>query len=93
MALTACDLTGGNEEENSKKNLRVDTIADLRSLPPDPRREVIVRGYETPNDGGGGIFNWDPSGRATNADGGTTIASTVSGYGKGGGRIRASRAA
>ena len=84
MVLTACDLTGGNEDDDSKQNLRVDRIADLRSLSPDAGRDVVVRGYKTPNDGGGGIFNWDPSGRATNADGGTTITSTVSGYGEGG---------
>lgn len=83
MALTACGLADGNEHADSEEDLRVDAISDLRSLKPDPRREVVVRGYKTVNDGGGGTFYWDPSGRAANANGGTTIASAVLGYTEG----------
>jgi hypothetical protein len=37
----------------------VDTIADLRALTPGAWGAVIVRGYWTSGDGGGGIFYWD----------------------------------
>jgi hypothetical protein len=57
----------------------VDTLADLKSLEPDPRYIALVRGYDSTSDQGA-LFWWDASGDATAADDETTVVSTVSGY-------------
>lgn len=49
----------------------VDTIAQLRELTP-PYKRVVVRGYYSLGDGGGGLYAWTPSVRDDN--GGTVIA-------------------
>src|SRR6266487_2802574 len=43
------------------ENCCVDTIADLKQLPHEKARCVIVLGYHEPGDGGGGQFFWDAS--------------------------------
>lgn len=58
----------------------VQSVDDLKSVNPDPKRVILVKGYNSAGDGGGGVFWWDAGAEAANADGGTSIASTVSGY-------------
>jgi hypothetical protein len=52
----------------------VDSIATLAGLAHAPST-ILVEGYATPNDGGGGLFSWYP-GDATPANGGTVIEPT-----------------
>jgi len=62
----------------------VDSISDLKSLTPTvsgPEGKVcFVRGYNNRKDGGEGYFYWDRGADASQANGGTLIASTVNGY-------------
>jgi len=58
----------------------VQSVDDLRSVKPDPNRVILVKGYNTAGDGGGGLFWWKGSADAATANGGTTIASTVTDY-------------
>ncbi len=57
----------------------VDTIADMTALTPLNGAVVNVRGYHTPNDGGGGVFNYDASQSGVN-NGGTIINGWVRQY-------------
>jgi hypothetical protein len=52
------------------------TVAHLKTVNV-PEDEGIVRvlGYHEPEDGGGGLFRWDPTGNASEADGGLRIRS------------------
>lgn len=52
--------------------LPVNSIAALAGIDPTTHSTVNVRGYYTPNDGGGGIFNYDSTQSAVN-NGGTII--------------------
>jgi hypothetical protein len=59
----------------------VDSIATLKNTEQPPAsgsKEVLVEGYATPADGGGGIFIWVANSTSAD-DGGTIIQSTVSG--------------
>jgi hypothetical protein len=59
----------------------VTSIAALAALPlTSPMAPVLVLGYSSPGDGGGGVFYWDTS--AGSADGGIIVASTTSSSGK-----------
>jgi len=63
-----------------KRFFAVDTISDLKSLTPTPNTVAVVRGYHAPDGPGGGLFHWNAAADAATANGGTLIASTVSGY-------------
>src|SRR5215510_540326 len=55
----------------------VDTIAELRTLPGGAFEHVMVNGYYSAGDGGGGIFRWNGT-DATTDNGGTIITPTGS---------------
>lgn len=60
----------------------VDTVAAMTALTGNDRvGTIIVRGYSTKGDGGGGEFYWDAASTAT-ADGGTIFASDAGGTGR-----------
>jgi hypothetical protein len=62
--------------------ITVDTIAQMTAMTkPLARLEVIVNGYSTIGDGGGGEFYWDVASTAT-ANGGTIFASDAGGTGR-----------
>jgi len=64
LALLIVSAAPGFGQQNA-----IATIAELRALAPakaGEQREVAVRGYHAPNDGGGGIFVWSPG--STSAD-------------------------
>lgn len=50
----------------------IPSMASLADLPYGGRAHVFVEGYYHPDDGGGGMFRWDPSSTGTD-DGGTII--------------------
>ena len=57
----------------------VNTIVDLLSFPEtEDETTVNVRGYNSSNDGGGGLFNWDSTTDKSTANGGTIIDPSVS---------------
>jgi hypothetical protein len=59
--------------------LNIDSIADLAGVNTSIYSTVNVRGYYTPNDGGGGLFNYDATQSAVN-NGGTIINGWVRQY-------------
>ena len=63
--------------------LYVDTMAGLRNLAAGglPAQLVLLKGFATPGDGGGGIFCW--SAIAAKDDGGTIINTTAGGLASG----------
>jgi len=62
--------------------LIVDTIVELEALKVgNQRRAALVLGHGSLNDGGGGLFFWDPTSSAP-ADGGTVFISSQSATGR-----------
>lgn len=64
------------DEVPTNADLRVDTIADLLSLDTSRLRDgqtVLVGGFSTVGDGGGGILCWDENGDQSDHNGGTVI--------------------
>jgi hypothetical protein len=59
----------------------VESIADLVDIEPASAPLVAVRGYQASDDGGGGIFRWNPQGKEP-ADAGTIFRSNKSGSGR-----------
>jgi len=87
----AFKLMRWNEDANALENiavsdnstftniLNVDSIADLATVNVLLYETVNVRGYYQPNDGGGGVFNYDTTQSGTN-DGGTVLNGWVRQY-------------
>lgn len=61
----------------------VASVDELRDAKPRLDCLVFVKGYHSAGEEGGGLFWWDASGEAGDADGGLSFASTVSGYAAG----------
>jgi hypothetical protein len=86
LALASCATPGtdapeatssANAAQAGQPTNTCDTVADMESLPPPSSGEtlVTVAGYNSPNDGGGGVFQWTP-GDTTAPDLGTIFPST-----------------
>jgi hypothetical protein len=77
MADSMRDLFPDNQSVDKQKLrqsllMHVSTISELKSIGPGESPVVLVLGYNTPGDGGGGFFFWDPVSSLTE-NGGSVI--------------------
>lgn len=68
--------TPGGSVVVSEESTRVSNVSELKSLNPTDNRSVVVEGYNSSDDNGGGVFVWRPG--VTTSDGGVQIESNVS---------------
>ncbi len=86
MPLVTCGADGSTNAEvveqinnNTTENVfNVDSMADILGIDFTIYKTTNVRGYYNPNNGGGGLFNWDATIDKSTADGGIILDPSVS---------------